>query len=554
MSEENKNLNNEIDVEENVSDVSEEFSETKTETETEIKEAEGEKSQPSGIPVSRKLKRGGFSVAITLIFIAAVILVNVIVNTLLARFDVRLDLTEQGLYSIEKSTADYLAAIDSPINFYFCASEDFLRTRIGQVVEIAERFVESNPNFTISFVDRLADPMFSVRFGGNLTDTDVVIESEKTGRYRVVGYSEYLVIEYFVGGQPVSESEAMIYAQFGYPPQTSISSSAEQAFLSAVMSVNDITPVVVAFAEGFGEGGGNGAAYAGMEDLLYKNSYIIETVNMMSGEDIDPEIDFLVIHTPMYDYTLNALDKIDVWLDNDGMYGKTLIYIPIIGYEIRPTPNLDSFLSEWGIRVEQGYVSQRDNRYASAADSYEQLIRAVDFTDGVEENPLLGAYMRPLSLLFETSTGFATSVLLTTFEGTIFIPFEFFDEALEDEERLGLLSAPQVFDVGVMSQKQRYEGFEQLSSNIIVFGSPEIFNPFILETDRFSNARFLLNVFGDLSGREENTVMIMPKSFRMTGFEITARQANSIALVFVIILPMVIIAAGLAVFFKRRYK
>jgi lipopolysaccharide export LptBFGC system permease protein LptF len=40
----------------------------------------------------------------------------------------------------------------------------------------------------------------------------------------------------------------------------------------------------------------------------------------------------------------------------------------------------------------------------------------------------------------------------------------------------------------------------------------------------------------------------------MTRFEITAAQASGISVVFVVILPLAIITAGLVVFFKRRYK
>jgi hypothetical protein len=512
---------------------------------------------------SKKFRRGGFSVAVTVIFIAAVVLINVIINTLLSRFDVRLDLSERGLYSIEQSTADFLGNLDDTIHFYFCSNEEAYRSLsdyFPQVIEIVNRFTESNRSFTITFIDRLSNPGFSSQYGGDLRDSDIVIVSENTGRFRVVTSSDYMVVDFVLQGQRLSQEEAMQLAQFGAPVDIDISSGAEQAFLSAIMSVSDTSPVRVAFTAGFGEGvvtttAGESILYAPMAALLEKNSYLIETVDLFSASVIDPEIDYLIIFTPTFDYSMQAIETIDAWLDNEGMHGKTLLYFPTARNDIRSTPNLDAFLAEWGIRVEPGYVLQSNNNFASAgSDGLEQMVNHAGlFSEGVD-TPLVGYFIRPLTALFERQASFMTNVFLQGFPGTMFFPFEAMNDELDGEELAALFGGLEVMDMGIMSTKLRYHNMDELTSRIIAFGSPYFFTHVYLEAEHFGNAHLLLNIFNVLSGRDENRVFIMPKSFTMTRFEITAAQANGISMVFVIILPLVIIALGLVVYFRRRYK
>jgi len=507
------------------------------------------------MPRLRNLKRGGFSAAVTVIFITAAVLLNIIVNTVLDRFDVRVDLTERGLYSIEKTTAEYLGSLDDDIKIYFCSERSVFESLsnygyYSQVVETAERFAESNDKFSIDFIDRLSDPTFSAKYGGGLTDTDVVIESGKTGRYRVVPASEYLVVDYYVDGQKISEDEAEYYYYLGYQPSYDVSSSSEQAFLSAIMSVTNLSPVYIAFTDGFGEGSITDTdikLYATMKELLEKNSYITQTVNLFTADAVDPSVDFLVIYAPLFDYSADALDKIDKWLDNDGMYGKTLLFFPSVS-QMPETPNLDSFLEEWGIRAEKGLIYQTNSSYASS-DGYQQYIKATGrFSSGIAEQTLIGVYMRPITLLYEFSSSFTTAPILTGYDGTVFIPTPIPEEYGEDWE-----PDRETLNAGAISTKIRYDGLDALESHIIAIGSPYIFANY-LEAEGFSNDIFLLNIFGDISGREEAAVYITPKSFRMTTFEITAKQADTIALVFVVIIPLVIIGTGLAVFFRRRYR
>jgi len=502
----------------------------------------------------RKLKHGSYSVVITVVFIAAAVLLNVIFGMLFGNLNLRFDLTERGLYSIEAGTAEYLSSLDDVINIYFCSTEENFTGRgieFMQAYEIAQRFAEANKNFTISFVDRLTNPAFSAQFGGNLTDTCVVIESEKTERFRVVREPEYRVFEFFIDGHQLTEMQAYEYYMFGYGDfiETSVSAGTEQAFLSAVMSVSDLTPIRVAFTHGFGETG-----YSAMWSVLQANGYLVEELDMFGNAEIDPETDFVVIFSPAYDYSPDALKAISDWLDNGQMYGRNLLFFP--SPQMPETPNLDDFMAdEWGLRAEYGFAAQTNSSFALSPDGWEQLVRAAGeyFAEDVPERTLVATAIRPVTRLFDSRQSMDTTVLIETYAapntGTIYVPLLELDELDEDWDPVY-----EVLNVAVMSRKTRFEGFETLTSRVIMFGSPSVFVGETLMTPQLSNAQLLLNIFGDISGRSEIAARVTPKSFGSTVFDITVGQANMIAVVFVIIIPVLIITAGLVVFFRRRYR
>ena len=84
-----------------------------TETAGETKAAPEKVSKREKAPKRRKFnprsfKHGTLSVVLTVVFIAAVVVVNVIVGLISERFDTTADLTDDGMYSLEESTEKYL--------------------------------------------------------------------------------------------------------------------------------------------------------------------------------------------------------------------------------------------------------------------------------------------------------------------------------------------------------------------------------------------------------------------------------------------------------------
>jgi len=67
----------------------------------------------------------------------------------------------------------------------------------------------------------------------------------------------------------------------------------------------------------------------------------------------------VVIPAPKTDYLEEDIKKVSDFLNNDGNLGKQLLYIASYGQE--DTPNLDEFLSEYGLSVGKGVICESDS-------------------------------------------------------------------------------------------------------------------------------------------------------------------------------------------------
>ncbi len=487
---------------------------------------------------NKKFKRGTLSVLFTFFFVTAIVLINIIVNLLLERFDFSADLTGSGLYSIEQSTEDYFRALSDKIDIIVTSGEDdFISAGkyYEQTARIAEKIAGTNSNITLKYVDLLSNPTFVAEYDSSVDSGMIIVKSQGTGRYKVLNYDEYLSITYDQN-----------YAAYGMPYITDVSANAEQAILSAVMSVTSVNPTRVAFVKGFGE-----TSNEIIKDLLDKNAYIIEDLDIMLTETIDPEIDYLVVSEPASDYDSVNLDKIDKWLDNSGHYGKNLVYVPSTSYV--DTPILDGFLEDWGIRIDKGYLYQTDPSYAFSNMPVYQVceLQESDYSSDIDTSTKMtyAVAVRPVNLLFDESSNYYTTAIVKTFDGAVLQPFDASEEwTPADASETG--SYPVIAE----SKKVQFEGgSEAIYSRVFVFGGSGILDQYFLSAAQANNAEILMNIFNVTSNKDEG-VTLTPKSFRMDTYEITSAQANAIALIFAVMIPLVIIVTGVYVWVRRRHR
>ncbi|MCL2633819.1 MAG: GldG family protein [Oscillospiraceae bacterium] len=503
---------------------------------------------------NKKFKHGGLSILLTVIFIAGIVMINIIAGMLLERFNVKVDLTENRLYTIEEATTNYLNQLDDKVSIIVMSRETEFTGRSmynNQANEIIKRFAAASPNVTVRYIDLMSNPTFANNYS-NLTPASIIVESENTGRHKILTNEDYVARSYFgMDGSQISFDEYRMLMSYGMGHMTFVDYSAatESALLSAFLSVTDIEPVYVGICIGFGE-----SPLTSAYKLLDRNAYILQTVDLMT-EEIDPELDFLIINVPQTDYSDVAIQKIDKWLDNNGEFGKNLIYIAPY---ILETPKLDLFLQDWGIEVEQALVWQNDNRYTSPVGSMRETITHYvaahpEYSKGL--NPsyrIYGEYLRHTKLLFEVNANILTTPLIITYDGSSVLTFE----ELGDEDFD--IYAPReegIYNVAVESTKTRYSatGWDVFESKVIVFGGEYLLRDDFMQMQNANNAEFFLNMMNYISGKDID-IKLTEKSFSIASFAINAEQSNVIGFIFAIALPVVIIGAGVAIWLKRRYR
>ncbi|SCG99822.1 gliding-associated putative ABC transporter substrate-binding component GldG [uncultured Ruminococcus sp.] len=480
---------------------------------------------------SRRFKHGSMATILTVGFIALVIVINVIANLLLARFPVNIDLTEDNIYQLTQESIDYAKNVKTDVDIYVCADHSTLESIASstvyykQAMEIIEAYEKQNSHINVEYVNLLEEPEFANEYAGyNVSEYSIIVKSDK--RVKVIASLTDLLDQ-----------------QYDSQGNTKISSKAEQVMTSALMYVTDEEVLKASLLTGHSE-----TDISGFTSLLNSNNYEVTEQNITT-EELDPEASMAVIYAPTTDYTNEELKKLDAFLDNDGKFGKTLIYIASVNQP--DLPNLEEFLGEWGIEIGDGLAYETNTKNVYGQQGY---IMGLDYTDTdytadlrQPDLPFLSYYTRPLSAKWEEYSNATTKVLLSTPETSIVVP-------LNPDEDFDVNSQPQEsHPVAILGQRTRYEGTDPTSSNVLVFGGDTMFNAQVLASANYNNNEYTVNLVNKLMGKEDS-LNIVSVSFDQEALSITQSQYMTFSIVFMFALPIVCVIVGIVIWVVRRHK
>lgn len=573
MSEINEEKNTELENSENATPAAEE-----TSGKAEKKSAKPEKKPAeirNGNPAARRhkfnkrnFKHGTMAVVFTVLFLAAVVVLNVIVNIVSDRFDTTADLSDSGIYTLDEETTGYLDKLTMDVTVSVMNSEtDFEGggTYYKSVNELLKKMAMQNEHFKVQYLQIDQNPDFTSRFNGETLSTNyIVVESAETGRHRILTPGSYFSCNAFRSqlsqyGYPETYIDQYVeqYVNSSYASRVIDGSNIEEAAISAMLFVTNRDPVRVAFTTGFDE-----LENSDLQKLLSKNGYDVESINVMNVSEIDKDIDFIVMMAPSKDYDNDSLDKIAKFLDNDGAFGKNLVYFSSseVMYERDDTlsenqtgsalTNLSSFLAEWGIKIEDSYVFQTNGSYVfTSGGDYRQVMNLQDteYIGNANSNSLytVEKYMRPVTQIWgedKSKGGVEQKVLIKSFDGAYEIPF----------------NADENFDISTANSGEfidaicayKIHSTTQEVSRVAVFGS--VYFQALTESN-YNNQNILINMFNYISGKTDG-VTITSKNFETVGFDMNQGSANVLAIILCIVIPIVVIALGIVIWVRRRHR
>lgn len=580
MSEINEEKNTELENSENATPAAEETSgkEASAPGKAEKKSAKPEKKPAeirNGNPAARRhkfnkrnFKHGTLAVVFTVLFLAAVVVLNVIVNIVSDRFDTTADLSDSGIYTLDEETTGYLDKLTMDVTVSVMNSEtDFEGggTYYKSVNELLKKMAMQNEHFKVQYLQIDQNPVFTSRFNGETLSTNyIVVESAETGRHRILTPGSYFScnalrsrLSQYDYPETYIDQYVEQYVNSSYASWVIDGSNIEEAAISAMLFVTNRDPVRVAFTTGFDE-----LENSDLQKLLSKNGYDVESINVMNVSEIDKDIDFIVMMAPSKDYDNDSLDKIAKFLDNDGAFGKNLVYFSSseVMYERDDTlsenqtgsalTNLSSFLAEWGIKIEDSYVFQTNGSYVfTSGGDYRQVMNLQDteYIGNANSNSLytVEKYMRPVTQIWgedKSKGGVEQKVLIKSFDGAYEIPF----------------NADENFDISTANSGEfidaicayKIHSTTQEVSRVAVFGS--VYFQALTESN-YNNQNILINMFNYISGKTDG-VTITSKTFETVGFDMNQGSANVLAIILCIVIPILVIVLGIVIWVRRRHR
>lgn len=500
-----------------------------------------ESKQPkTAKPKNRKLTRGAVSLILTVLFITAVVLVNIILSIVSERYPLFIDVTENASYQLQDETKDYLDEVTEPVDIYVLQNEnDFengdsstYKYRV-QANKLIHAIDNESDNINLHYIDLTAEPTFTSGYENIDWSQSHAVLVQSGSLYRAVDMTDLF------------DFDQEQYNQYGTISITN--QKVEQAITSAIVNVTTKDKTKVTVLTGQGEKNDYLSAFT---KLLENNAYEVETVSLLN-ESIASDSEFVIIYDPDVDLDEKAYDKLTNWLKNDGKYGHHLFYFPDDQHELNDFPNLNALIADYGMKMEYGYIYENSekhlipgaNHYISIYDYGEDTTYTKDLRNS--NIPIVMMMTMPVTVTDDT----LAKPLLNSSDKSFFFPKDLKEEdAAEFDPEMQKLNGAAI---GI-----RNDGTEDgKDSSVVVIGSYEAVTSNYLSSTAYNNAAYFVNLFNVLSDRDDVSVVIEGKDPSSSELGVNSLGAITFPSILVrFIIPIAVLLVGLIIWIRRRHK
>lgn len=485
-----------------------------------------------------KFKRGGMATALSVVFIAIVVALNLLVSALTDRFpSLDIDLTAQKVNSLSDQALEIAKNVDREVTIYLIGTQEgYEQNQIyssyvqrgmqySQVSSLVKRLVEANPLISMEYVDPDTNPEFISQYeSDSLATGKVLVESDL--RHTVLTVDDLFIINQETG--------------------STINSKVDSALAGALELVNMDTVPVMSIITGHGEmlSTSNMAAFV---DNMEQNNFQVEEVDILTQE-IPENTQVLMIATPTTDFSTEEIDKIRAYLDDETRDQQVTLLVSAYPSQ-GELPNLAAFLEEWGVQVGTGVVAETDSNYA-AYDARGVLVTASPLVlTSNTYSRLLSYYSAPITLTFEENNGISTTPLWTTQASAYVITADMTEEDAANPE-----TGEQV--VASLSSKDVEVNGETYARNVVVFGSSDLFTDNFMGTSAFEDSTYMNDLLLDLTDTDASAVVTVEEEEVETMQLDVSASTGAVSLLGILFtggIPVVILLVGLGIYLKRRH-
>ncbi len=511
-----------------------------------------------------------YSSAIVAIVLVALILLNVVFTVAGERLHLEVDLTADKAFSMSQGNIDYIKEVDKEVTITFLATEDDYTGQyfkeyaayyyqaedstglyFPQTVEIVKKYAGYNDKIKVDFVDvqenefttiRQEYPNESFSYGDILVECSFIGSDGKSiKRHKVLNFSQIYTLEDKSG-----------YAAYGYSNYTIGGNNIETYLSSAVYYVTSKETAKAAYFDSHCEESLLEAAYIPALEL---NNYEITKISdaIITESSIPEDTDVLIMACVTSDFTAGELEVIEDFLHNDNKKGKGLVFFASTSSP--KLPNLYGFLEEWGISIEDGILYETTESYTN-----EQATNMLVMNSGnditAEVNSKEGIYladnMVAMEIAFERYEDRIVSTFMQTSPTVVIAPSGIDVSSWKPDSSYA--EAPR--SVGIITSDTSYEENtgEGTSSYVAAFASTDFVYSNYIDYESVLNLDMSLCAANIASGNNTNEITFTTKSISEESFadKVTTASANAMLIVFVVILPVAILAACVVVYIRRK--
>lgn len=465
------------------------------------------------------LKHGTYSMAVTAVVIAIVVVLNLVVQEIPSKYR-EIDLSSQKLYTIGEQTEKILKNLKKDVTLYYIAQDG---TESSDIKNLLEKYEEGSKHITVEQKDPAVSPKFASQYtSDNISNNSIIVVCGD--KSKVVDYSS--MYETSINYQTYSQEVT------GFDGEGQLTSAINYV-------VSDNMPVLYNL-----EGHDESSMSETMKETIEKANIEIKSLNLLSEEAVPDDAECLFIFAPETDLTKEEADKIISYLENGG---KALI---VSNYTDEDMPNFESVLENYGVQPVDGIVLEGNtDNYVSQNPYY--LLPNIESGEITSELSSQSRYVLvPLAQGIKKADNIRDTLnissILTTSDSA------YSKTNLKDmdtmEKEGGDIEGP--FDLAVSITEKVGDDKE---TQIAYFASASIFNDSINSMVSGTNYELLsASLAWMCSTDDSNQISIPSKSYDTTTLTVPTADINFWSIFVTGVLPVCILLIGFGIWMKRR--
>lgn len=458
----------------------------------------------------KALRNGVYAALLTAVVLAAVILLNLVLQALPTRYTA-FDISTNSMFTLSETSKNMLHELDTDVTAYYLATSG---QEDSNITRLLDRYADESSRFTWQQRDPVLYPTFVEQYEGASTGCVVMTTA---GQYTVVSYSDMYAVD----------MDAYYY--YGSEEYTF---DAENALTTAIGRVTRTVSYDLYELTGHGET----ALGSDFVETLNNAGVTVQELNLTTAGSIPEEAASLLINAPIADVTAEEAALLSDYLAGGG---KLLV---ATDFTVE-TPNLDAVLAECGMTRQSGLLVETD------ADHYPYGYPQTYLLPNIEASEILAGMSSGMMVYTPIAQGIVTAEdsaysftpLLTTGDSA----YSMENYATAETAAKSDTDPEGRFNVAVAAENSA------TGARVVWINCPNTLLSGMNQSVSGGNAQFLgcvVNWFND----QQTSAVISGKSMSAVGLSVPNAALVGLSLLFVFVLPIACLVAGVAVCLIRR--
>ena len=463
-------------------------------------------------------KHGSYSVGMTVLVVAVIIVLNLVVGQIPEAYR-NIDVSSTKIYDISDTSKDLLKGLDDKIDMKVLAVKDETDDRITTFIS---KYAALSDKIKVEWIDPVLHP-------------SALTEYNTSGKSTTISFDKILVSDssYYYSG-------SSSYTSFDGEGQLS----------SAVNYVTSDVQKKIYTVTGHGED----SLSTTITDLMTKNNYTTEELNLLMTDSIPDDCDLLLMDGPTNDLSDDEVSLLSGYL---GEGGKVMCLLGDTG--LASLPKLAGLLKDYGIEGADGYIADPQRCYQNQPYYIFPVMNlSGDMADGISSQMVLLMNSRGLTTTDPARDTITTSAFMTTSEQAYAVTEEDQKQGTYD---LGVVATETISsdsdssddtssDSDSSTDTSSDDSTESKESRLTVISAGSLIDQQI--TDAFSQLENTQVFMNAVTANFEGVTNLSIEAKSLTTEYNTVQHAGGFSILVVFGIPAVVLIGGFVVWFRRR--